>query len=189
VPATIPPPARARRSPPPLFEEIDIMSRLSFLSLCGLAALLLSCGAAQAGLRHRHAVEPGCGCEPGCIEPGCSAFEPACGAVEPTCGAAPCCPTQPCIKYHHKHAHRHKHACGCCAEPTYETVLSPTSPETGCTVAVPVCLPACCQGCPCESSRSTLFGCGQVRYDYACGCSVIVRFQKSGDILVIYEGF
>jgi hypothetical protein len=54
---------------------------------------------------------------------------------------------------------------------------------------VPVCLPACCQGCPCETSRCTILGCGQVRYDYACGCSVIVRFQKSGDILVIYEGF
>jgi hypothetical protein len=173
------------------------MSRLSFLSFCGLAALFLSAGSAEAGLRHRHAVEPGCGCEPSCGEPGCSAFEPACAmeptccAAEPGCGAAPCCPTQPCIKYHHKHAHRHKHARGCCEEPTYETVLTPTSPETCCTVAVPVCLPACCQGCPCESSRSTLFGCGQVRYDYACGCgcSVIVRFQKSGDILVIYEGF
>ncbi len=171
------------------------MSRLSFLSFCGLAALLVSCGSAEAGLRHRHAVEPGCGCEPSCVEPGCSAFEPACAmeptccAAEPGCGAAPCCPTQPCIKYHHKHAHRHKHARGCCEEPTYETVLTPTSPETCCTVAVPVCLPVCCQGCPCESSRCTLFGCGQVRYDYGCGCSVIVRFQKSGDILVIYEGF
>ena len=47
----------------------------------------------------------------------------------------------------------------------------------------------CCQGCPCESSRNTLFGCGQVRYDYGCGCSVVVRFQKSGDILVVYHGF
>ena len=166
------------------------MSRSSILPLfSGLAALLFVAASAQAGLRHRHAIEPGCGCEPSCVEPGCSAFEPTCGAVEPTCGAAPCCPTQPCIKYHHKHAHRHKHARGCCVEPTYETVLTPTSPETCCTVSVPVCLPACCQGCPCESSRCTLLGCGQVRYDYACGSSVIVRFQKCGDILVIYEGF
>ena len=164
------------------------MSRLSCLPLGGLAAILFACGSAEAGLRHRHAIEPTCGCEPSCVEPGCSAFEPTCG-LEPTCGAAACCPTQPCIKYHHKHAHRHKKACGCCPEPTYETVLTPTSPETCCTVAVPVCLPACCQGCPCETSRCTLLGCGQVRYDYACGCSVIVRFQKCGDILVIYEGF
>jgi hypothetical protein len=28
-----------------------------------------------------------------------------------------------------------------------------------------------------------------VRYDYACGCSVIIRFQKHGDILVTYAGF
>ena len=48
---------------------------------------------------------------------------------------------------------------------------------------------ACCQGCPCESSRCTVFGCGQVRYDYACGYSVVVRFQKHGDILVTYHGF
>ncbi|MBM4021164.1 MAG: hypothetical protein FJ284_02795 [Planctomycetes bacterium] len=165
------------------------MSRLSFLMLSGLAALLLSAGSAQAGPRHRHTADPTCGCEAGCVEPGCSAFTPACGALEPDCGADPCCLTQPCIKYHHKRAHRRKHACGCCPEPTYETVLMPTSPETCRAVAVPVCLPACCQGCPCESSRCTLFGCGQVRYDYACGWSVIVRFQKSGDILVIYEGF
>jgi len=172
------------------------MSRLTILSLCGTAAILLTAGSAEAGLRHRHAAEPSCGCEQGCVEPGCSAFEPTCGAFEPTCGAfePTCgadavCPTNPCIKYRHKHAHRHKHAGGCCPEPTYETVLTPTSPETCATVAVPVCLPACCQDCPCESSRCTILGCGQVRYDYACGCSVIVRFQKSGDILVIYEGF
>ena len=74
-------------------------------------------------------------------------------------------------------------------EPTYQTVLNPTSPETCQTVAVPVCLPACCQGCPCETSRCTLLGCGQVRYDYACGCSVIIRFAKHGDINVTYVGF
>ena len=26
-------------------------------------------------------------------------------------------------------------------------------------------------------------------HDYGCGCSVVVRFQKSGDILVVYHGF
>lgn len=154
------------------------------------AALVLSLGVAEAGFGHRHRQDPGCAA----VEPGCSAFAPACPievscACEPDCGAMSCCPTNPCIKYHHKHAHRHKHDRGCCPEPTYETVLTPTSPETCCTVAVPVCLPACCEGCPCESSRCTLLGCGQVRYDYACGVSVIVRFQKRGDILVTYVGF
>ena len=159
-------------------------------SICAAVAAVLSLGVAEAGFgHHRHRCEPGCAVEPGCsaFEPAC-ALEPSCGC-EPDCGAVSCCPTNPCIKYHHKHAHRHKHAGGCCPEPTYETVLTPTSPETGCTVNVPVCLPACCQGCPCESSRCTVFGCGQVRYDYACGYSVVVRFQKHGDILVTYHGF
>ena len=166
------------------------------VSAGGLAIAVLAISLpAHAGLfGHRHAVEPGCAVN----EPGCSAFAPAC-PVEPSCGfepgcaADPCCAAEPCaapcIKYRHKHAHHHKHGAGCCVEPTFETVLHATSPETCRTVAVPVCLPACCEGCPCETSRCTLFGCGQVRYDYGCGCSVIVRFQKSGDILVTYVGF
>ena len=162
----------------------------------GLAAAVVSAsGVAEAGFGHlRHRL----GCEPGCaaIEPGCSAFEPTCAVIdasgwEPGCGCESVCPSNPCIKYRHKHACLHKHAlgCGCCPQPTYETVLEATSPETCCAVAVPVCLPACCQGCPCETSRCTLFGCGQVRFDYCCGVSVVVRFQKCGDILVTYHGF
>ena len=161
--------------------------------ICGLAVALSFAVAslADAGFGHRRHADPGCAAPEGVgcsqFEPGC-ALEPSCG-LEPDCGAETCCPTNPCIKYRHKHAHKHKCAKGCCAEPTYETVLNPTSPETCKTVAVPVCLPACCQGCPCETSRCTLLGCGQVRYDYACGCSVIIRFQKHGDILVTYAGF
>lgn len=166
----------------------------------GLAAAVLSTlGVAEAGfghLRHRH------GCEPGCaaIEPGCTAFAPACGfepgcaaldgaGWEPGCGAETVCPSNPRIKYRHKHACPHKHVHGCCPEPTYETALEATSPETCRTVVIPVCLPACCAGCPCQSSRCTLLGCGQVRFDYGCGISVVVRFQKCGDILVTYHGF
>jgi len=158
---------------------------LRVLSLGGLAlAALATCLPAHAGLfGHRHSADCGCAA----VEPGCSAFEPAC-PVEPSCGVDPCCPA-PCIKYRHKHAHRHAHGCHACPEPTYETVLQATSPETCRTVAVPVCLPICCDGCPCESSRCTLFGCGEVRFDYACGVSVLVRFQKGGDILVTYVGF
>jgi hypothetical protein len=168
------------------------MSRALFVG--GVAAALSIVLGADAGAgfgHHRRHTDPGCAAP---VEVGCSAFEPTC-ALEPSCGAEPgcgaetCCPTNPCIKYRHKHGHKHHCGKSCCAEPSYETVLNPTSPETGCTIAVPVCLPACCQGCPCESSRCTLLGCGQVRYDYACGCSVIVRFQKHGDILVTYVGF
>jgi hypothetical protein len=166
------------------------MVRLSFIVGLATAFALVIGSFADAGFgHHRRHADPSCA-----VEPGCSAFEPACAIepsceMEPDCGAVTCCPSNPCIKYRHKHAHKHKHDCGCCPEPTYETVLTPTSPETCCTVNVPVCLPACCQGCPCESSRCTVFGCGQVRYDYACGCSVVVRFQKHGDILVTYHGF
>jgi hypothetical protein len=170
------------------------MIRFKSVLLCSLfasAAVLLAATFAEAGWRHHRQLDPGCAA----VEPGCSAFEPACAidpscGCEPGCGAETVCPTNPCIKYRHKHAHKHHHYNqGCCGEPTYQTVLTPTSPETCQTVAVPVCLPACCQGCPCQSSRCTLLGCGQVRYDYGCGCSVIIRFQKCGDILVIYEGF
>ena len=172
------------------------MIRPFLLSLCVTAVAVVTALPTEAGFGHRHRLAAGCAdIEPGCsafapacgVEPGCAA-DPACG-FEPGCGAETICPTNPCIRYRHKHAHRHRHGHGCCPEPTFETVLNPVSPETCRAVAVPVCLPACCQGCPCESSRCTLFGCGQVRYDYACGVSVIVRFKKSGDICVTYVGF
>ena len=63
-----------------------------------------------------------------------------------------------------------------------------TSPETCCSVCVPVCLPCCCEGCPAEKARCTLIGKGQVRYDWCCGVSVIVRFKHGGDICVTYVG-
>jgi len=166
-------------------------------ALGGLAvALCLAVGALSsdvfAGFGHlrRHHVDPSCAApEPGCAaEVPMMAMDPSC-AVEPDCGPISVCPTNPCIKYRHKHAHKHRHGAGCCPEPTWETVLNPCSPETGCMVSVPVCLPACCQGCPCETSRCTLLGCGLVKYDYGCGCSVHIRFQKHGDILVTYIGF
>ncbi|MFM7519475.1 MAG: hypothetical protein ACKO9B_03280 [Planctomycetota bacterium] len=160
------------------------------VALCVAVAALS--GDAFAGFGHlrRHAVDPSCAApEPGCAaEMPMMAMDPSCG-FEPDCGPISVCPTNPCIKYRHKHAHKHRHGAGCCAEPTWETVLTPCSPETGRSVSVPVCLPACCQGCPCETSRCTLFGCGLVKYDYGCGCSVHVRFQKHGDILVTYIGF
>ena len=151
-----------------------------------VAAVALFAGLAAsttfAGLRHHHRHHHDCDC---CVE------EPACCVEEPVCHAEPCCPA-PCITYKHHHGlfhhKKHRHG-GCCPEPTYETVLHVTSPETCCTVDVPVCLPACCDGCPVEHSRCTLFGCGEVCYDYCCGVSVKVRFKKCGDVCVTYCGF
>ena len=176
---------------------------LSF-GACALA-LLAAASVADAGFGHRRQLAAGTPVvaeepaelgfvDPGFVDPG-FAPAPLGGPVvdpgfgfEPGCGPVTVCPTNPCIKYRHKHAHKHRR-CGCCVEPTYETVLEACSPETGLNVAIPVCLPVCCKGCPCETSRCTLFGCGQVRFDYACGCSVIARFTKHGDILVTYVGF
>ena len=171
------------------------MIRSLILGACALALLAVA-SVADAGFPHRRAVLAGYPvvagdpAELGFADPGPIAgpiIDPGFG-FEPGCGPVSVCPTNPCIKYRHKHAHRHRH-CGCCVEPTYETVLEACSPETGAAVAIPVCLPLCCKGCPVESSRCTLFGCGQVRWDYACGCSVIARFTKHGDILVTYVGF
>lgn len=190
------------------------MIRSLFFGACALA-LLAAASVADAGFGHRRQAAAGTPVvadkpaelsfvDPGFVDPGFAdpGFAPAplAGPVdagvgfdpsvcfEPGCGPVTVCPTNPCIKYRHKHAHKHRR-CGCCVEPTYETVLEACSPETGLNVAIPVCLPVCCKGCPCETSRCTLFGCGQVRFDYACGCSVIARFTKRGDILVTYVNF
>jgi len=159
------------------------MSRYLSSSIAALVLTAVMAASASAGLFHHKR-----GCEPSCAaEPTCCATEPTCCAVEPACCATEaCCPSNPCITYRHRGC-GHKHR-GCCAEPTYETVLHVTSPETCCSVCVPVCLPCCCEGCPAEKARCTLIGKGQVRYDWCCGVSVIVRFKHGGDICVTYVG-
>lgn len=174
------------------------MSRFATSGLAAIALVVGLAATADAGFRHRHhepgcAAEPACCAEPSCMaeptccapEPTCCMAEPTCCAPEPTCCAEPCCPQEPCITYRHRGCHR-KHDSCCGPEPTYETVLNVTSPETCCSVCVPVCLPCCCEGCPAEKARCTVFGKGQVRYDWCCGVSVIVRFKKCGDIVVTY---
>jgi hypothetical protein len=180
------------------------MSRFVTSSIAALVLTAVMATSATAGLfHHKRSCEPSCAAEPTCcaVEPSCCApaeptccaaepvcaAEPTCCAAEPTCcAAASCCPTNPCITYHHRCGHHRNR--GCCEKATYETVLHVTSPETCCTVCVPVCLPCCCEGCPAEKARCTLIGKGQVRYDWCCGVSVIVRFKHSGDICVTYVG-
>lgn len=100
----------------------------------------------------------------------------------PAVDASCCCPA-PCITYRHRGHHR---VCCDCAPP-YETVLLPTNPNTCCPVAVPVCLPGCCQGAPSMSCHSGLFH-SVVRYDWCCGYSVTVRFKHNGDVVVVSRG-
>jgi hypothetical protein len=151
------------------------MSRFSRLIAAHLlvgALLALVSSPASAGLLHKH-----------------RHHEPVCCVEEPGCCAEPCCEPAPCIEYRHHHGLFHKHRHGCCEPATYETVLDVTSPETGCTVQVPVCLPVCCDGCPSVHGRCTLIGCGEVCFDWCCGVTVKVRFKKCGDLLVTYCGF
>ncbi|MFM8577943.1 MAG: hypothetical protein ACKOCN_03975 [Planctomycetaceae bacterium] len=137
-----------------------------------VAAVALVATPASAGLLHKH-----------------GHHEPSCCVEEPTCCPEPCCEPAPCIEYHHHRGLGHKHRHGCCETATYETVLEVTSPETGCTVQVPVCLPVCCDGSPSVHGRCTLFGCGEVCFDWCCGVTVKVRFKKCGDLTVTYCGF
>ena len=69
-----------------------------------------------------------------------SATEPSCCTPAPQ----PCCP-QPCIRYIDRSCR--KTCCGDC-QPPVQTVLKVVNPVTCCPVDVPVCLPACCEGCP-----------------------------------------
>lgn len=102
------------------------------------------------------------------------------------CGPAPCAPVcpQPCITYRHV-----GRPMGSCCQPPVQTMLSVKNPCSCncCELAIPVCLPACCQGVPAVNCRHGLFACGVVTYDWCCGVRVVVRFQKSGGVIVTYH--
>ncbi len=100
------------------------------------------------------------------------------------CTPAPKCCPQPCITYLYRGCR--KVCCGC--EPPVKTTLKVVNPCTCCTVEIPVCLPACCEGCPQISSRPGLLCQSVVHYDWCCGFSVTVRFDRCGDAVVIYRG-
>lgn len=104
--------------------------------------------------------------------------DPSCCAPAPVC--APVC-RQPNICYRDR-----TRCCDPCA-PKMETVLSVCDPCTGCPVAVPVCLPACCTDCPEVCGRNALFGHGVVTYRWCNGFTATVRFDRCGDVLVTYR--
>ncbi|MGC3969819.1 MAG: hypothetical protein QM775_21560 [Pirellulales bacterium] len=98
-----------------------------------------------------------------------------------------CCPT-PCIRYRNAVLDlKRTRCCDPCAPPL-KSVLCVKNPCTCCPVEVPVCLPSCCCGEPKVSCRKAAFGAGVVTYDWCCGVSVVVRFDKCGDVLVTYRG-
>jgi hypothetical protein len=104
----------------------------------------------------------------------------------PTTGCAslpPCC-AKPCIRYRH---HRLRRS-GCCYDcrPPVNVILELTDPCCCCAepVAVPVCLPACCEGVPTVCERCGLLGRGVVNYRWCCGYRVKIVFHRDGDITV-----
>jgi hypothetical protein len=104
------------------------------------------------------------------------------GPVVPNYTLAPAYPT-PCVSYRYAGLRSVK----CCLPPV-KTCLTVMDPCTCCPVSIPVCLPGCCCGEPCVSKRNGLFARGIVTYDWACGVSVTVRFQRAGDVQVTYRG-
>jgi len=78
--------------------------------------------------------------------------------------------------------------CQVCCAPPKTICVTACNPCTCCPVKIKLCVPACCDGCPAVSSRRTLIGAGLVRYDWCCGFSAIVRFNRCGGYRVIYRG-
>jgi len=73
-----------------------------------------------------------------------------------------------------------------CPPPPKQTiVLQVCHPCTGCTIDVPVCISACCQGAPCVHFERTLIGAGRTVFTWTCGCEVVVRYQCCGGHRVI----
>lgn len=111
-------------------------------------------------------------------------------SVEPTCCAPvppkPCC-YEPCFRYK-THRLFVKKACPCACGPPTEVILQVTDPRCNCYVDVPVCLPSCCEGIPCITSRCGLFKRGIVEYEWCCGFKIKMVFKDCGKIDVHYYG-
>ena len=96
--------------------------------------------------------------------------------------AVDCCP-QPSIRYV---AHRRcRRTCCCRGRPPVETVLRVQDPRC-CSrvVEVPLCLPGCCEGAPCVTSRRGLLCRGVSTYTWCRGFKVRVVFRHGGEIVV-----
>ena len=70
----------------------------------------------------------------------------------------------------------------CCD--VYQTVLYHCDPCTGCTTAIPLCLPVCCDGEPRVVERVGALGRSVVVYRWCCGTVAKVITDRCGDIVV-----
>jgi hypothetical protein len=70
-----------------------------------------------------------------------------------------------------------------------EVVLVVADPATcDCAVEVPLCIPACCEGEPCVTSRCGVLGRRIVWYEWKCGFKARVVFTKHNEINVTSFG-
>lgn len=67
-----------------------------------------------------------------------------------------------------------------------ELMMITQNPADGCLYEIPLCIPECCVGEPQVTSYCGLFGRGVVKYCYACGLEVEVKFRLRGDVEVEY---
>lgn len=103
-----------------------------------------------------------------------------------------CC-YEPCFTYrNHKFLTRNvckcRCECECKCEPPVKAVLTVIDPRCCCTVDVPVCIPACCEGEPKICGRCTAFGHAVVEYKWCCGYRIKMVFGKCGAVNVHYYG-
>ena len=104
-----------------------------------------------------------------------------------------CIPVPVCEHKLHRSARRFL-ACNC---GTTHAVLEVTNPADclgccpadclGCCYEIQLCLPECCTGTPCQSSRVGLFRRGMVEYCWPCGWRATVVFRARGDVVVHYN--
>ena len=161
-----------------------LASRVFSLSVLVVAFLLI--GSARAAEKKSVKVAPADA--PAAVPAAPTAEDaPAPAVVDTACCPAPncCCPKDPCIKYwnHHLLLKCHHRCCEC--QPPTQMILQVKHPCCcGCTVEVPVCVPACLKGEPQVSSCCGPLGRGVVTYTWCGGFKVRVVFQLHGDLLV-----
>lgn len=94
----------------------------------------------------------------------------------------PCC--DPCITYRCRRNRCFK----CCSYETTSATLRVKDCCRCCYVDVPVCIPCCCEGKPCVSTRCGLFGRTITEYSWDCGYRIEVTLTKRGDVIVTSFG-
>ena len=160
------------------------MSRKAYLSLALLMLVAAGARQSEAGVLRR-AAGPSFEAQARATLASFSSTSSSLLLIEKGCDAAvPKCCYKPCIKYFYLGCRRVCCECG----PPVKAVLKVKDPCCCCYVNVPVCLPVCCKGKPCVTSRCGLLGRGIVNYSWECGFKIRVVTTASGDIRVTSFG-